>query len=50
MEDAGQCYFILGGDVVWTDLWAPACGRSLLPSSLGQKEAVTSLDTYIPVY
>jgi len=50
MEDAGQCYFILGSEFVWTDLWTPAYGRSLMPSSLGQKEAATSPETYIPVY
>jgi hypothetical protein len=49
MENAGQCNFILRSEVVWTDLWTPAYGRGLLPSSLGQQEAVTSLDTYIPV-
>jgi hypothetical protein len=50
MEDAGQCYFILRSEVVWTDLWTPAYGRSLMPSSLEQKEAVTSPETYILVH
>jgi hypothetical protein len=50
MEDAGQCYFVVGSEVVWTELWTPAYGGSLLLSSLGQKEAVNSQDTYILVY
>jgi len=50
MEDAGQRYFILRSEVLWTDLWAPTYGRSLMPSSLRQNEAVTSPETYILVY
>jgi hypothetical protein len=50
MEGAGQCYFILRSEVVWTDIRTPACGRSLMPSSLEQKEAETSPETYILVY